>query len=134
MRNISIILVLALVFLAQAPTTAPLKSVRLTVISQAPASIDANVSLSLAELRRIAPDFKAESALVKAFAPDRRSMDPREIPSQLDDLDGDGAADELAFQIALNPKQSRMVSLTYGGAGEGIRAAYPKRAYAKFAQ
>jgi hypothetical protein len=133
MRNISIILVLIFVFLAQTSNPATVKSVSLTVISQAPVAADANVSLSLAELRRLAPDFKAESVLIKAFDTDRPSSDTQEIPSQLDDIDGDGVADEVAFQIALRSKQSRLVSITYGN-GEGIRASYPKRAYAKFAQ
>jgi len=134
MRNISIIIFLLFISLGEASNPAPVKSVRLTVINQAPVDTEANVSLNLAELRRIAPDFKAESALVKAFATDRASSDPLEIPSQLDDFDGDGVADELAFQIAMLPKQSRMVSITYGGDGNSIRNSYPKRAYAKFAQ
>jgi Domain of unknown function (DUF4861) len=135
MRNISIIVFLVFVSLAQASKPAPVKSLRLTVINPAPVDTEANVSLSLAELKRIAPDFKPENALVKASDTGRATSSvPLEIPSQLDDFDGDGAADELAFQIALHPKQSRMVSITYGGDGDSIRNSYPKRAYAKFAQ
>ena len=132
MRNISIFIFLFFISLGPVSNPVPVKSVRLTVSNQAPVDTEANVSLNLAELRRIAPDFKAESARVKAFAADRASSDTLEIPSQLDDFDGDGVADELAFQIAILSKQSRIVSITYGD--DGIRNSYPKRAYAKFAQ
>ena len=37
-----------------------------------------------------------------------------ELPSQIDDLDGDHKPDELAFQIDLKPHQTRIVTITWG--------------------
>ncbi|MGA3019665.1 MAG: DUF4861 family protein, partial [Bryobacteraceae bacterium] len=59
----------------------------------------------------------------------------RAMPSQADDLDGDGKWDELAFQIDLKPHQTRIVTLAYGDAPtiQRIRSQYPRRTDARFA-
>src|SRR5262249_24339474 len=47
---------------------------------------------------------------------------------------GDGKADEVAFQIHLNPRQTRLVTIAYGDAATimRLRADYPARAYARY--
>ena len=61
-------------------------------------------------------------------------MQTIELPSQADDLDGDNKYDELAFQIELKPKQTRIVTIAYGDTAtiQRLRSDYPKRTAAKF--
>jgi unsaturated chondroitin disaccharide hydrolase len=99
-----------------------------------------NVSIRVAELKRIAPDFRAGNAIVttsdaSTLEEDARTLRATELPSQADDLDGDGSYDELVFQIDLKPKQTRIVTIAYGDAATiaRIRSDYPKRAHARFA-
>src|SRR5690242_3728549 len=78
-----------------------------------------DVVLSVAALKRVAADFKPGSVIVTAtdaatMEEDARTMYAAEIPSQADDLDGDGKYDEIAFQVDLKPKQTRIVSISYG--------------------
>src|SRR6266404_1705640 len=98
-----------------------------------------NVALSVAELKRIAPDFKGGDVIVTTseaatLEEDARTLQTVELPSQADDLDGDNKYDELAFQIDLKPKQTRIVTIAYGDAAtiQRLRGAYPKRTGAKF--
>src|SRR5262249_20093179 len=58
-----------------------------------------------------------------------------EIPSQADDLDGDGKYDELVFQIDLKARQTRIVTIAYGDAAtmQRLRTPYAKRTDARFA-
>ncbi|MBV9074680.1 MAG: DUF4861 family protein [Acidobacteria bacterium] len=78
-----------------------------------------NIVLSVAELKRIAPDFYAGSQIVTAtdastVAEDAMVLHATELPSQIDDLDGDFKPDELAFQIDLKPHETRIVTITWG--------------------
>jgi len=98
-----------------------------------------DVSVSVAELRRIAPDFKPGDVIVTTsdaatVEEDARTLQTIELPSQADDLDGDGKLDELAFQIDLQPKQTRIVTIAYGETAtiQRLRSDYPKRTAAKF--
>ena len=100
-----------------------------------------NVVLSVAELRRVAPDFRAGDCIVttsdaSTLEEDAATLQTTELASQADDLDGDGKYDELAFQIALKPRQLRVVTIAYGDAAAvaRIRSDYPARTHAKFAQ
>lgn len=100
-----------------------------------------NVVLSVADLRRVAPDFRAGDCIVttsdaSTLEEDAATLQTTELASQADDLDGDGKYDELAFQIALKPRQSRVITLAYGDAAAvaRIRGEYPARTHAKFAQ
>lgn len=90
-----------------------------------------NVVVSVAELKRAAPDFKAASVVVKTN--DARAHRAVELPSQTDDLDGDGEPDEIAFLVRLEPHQTRVVTIAYGD-GVVSRGDYPKRTHARFAQ
>jgi unsaturated chondroitin disaccharide hydrolase len=98
-----------------------------------------NIVVNIAELKRIAPDFKAGDVIVttsdaSTLEDDARTMQVTELPSQVDDLDGDGRYDELVFQIELKPKQTRIVTIAYGDAAtmQRLRSDYPKRTAAKF--
>src|SRR3954452_8675318 len=78
-----------------------------------------DIVLSVPDLRKIAPDFYAGSQIVTATdastaAEDAAVLHASELPSQIDDLDGDHKPDELAFQIDLKPHQTRIVTITWG--------------------
>jgi unsaturated chondroitin disaccharide hydrolase len=98
-----------------------------------------NLVISVAELTRIAPDFKAGSVIVTTsdatgLEEDARTLQATELPSQADDLDGDGKLDELAFQVELQPNQTRIVTIAYGEPATiaRLRSEYPQRTNAKF--
>ena len=99
----------------------------------------ADIVVSVAELKRIAPDFKAGDVIVttsdaSTVEEDARTLQTIELPSQADDLDGDNKHDELAFQIDLKPRQTRIVTIAYGDTAtiQRLRSDYPKRTAAKF--
>src|ERR1700694_3272237 len=62
-----------------------------------------DIVLRLADLTRIAPDLKGPVIVTTSEAAtleeDTRILETTELPSQIDDLNGDGKSDELAFQI-----------------------------------
>jgi len=98
-----------------------------------------NIVVSIAELKRVAPDFKAGEVIVTTsdaatLEDDARTVQVTELPSQADDLDGDNKFDELAFQIELKPHQTRIVTIAYGDTPtiQRLRSDYPKRTAAKF--
>src|SRR2546423_3008915 len=98
-----------------------------------------DVVVSVAELKRVAPDFRAGDCVVTTsdagvLEEDARTLQTTELPSQADDLDGDGKYDEIAFQIDLKPRQTRVVSVAYGDAAtmQRLRSDYPARTHAKF--
>jgi unsaturated chondroitin disaccharide hydrolase len=98
-----------------------------------------NIVVNIADLKRIAPDFKAGDAIVttseaSTIEEDARTLQTIELPSQADDLDGDNKFDELAFQIELKPNQTRIVTIAYGDTAtmQRLRSEYPKRTAAKF--
>jgi hypothetical protein len=66
-----------------------------------------DIVLRLADMARIAPDFKGPVIVTTSEAAtleeDARILETIELPSQMDDLDVDGKSDELAFQIDLKP-------------------------------
>lgn len=98
-----------------------------------------NVTLNIAELKKIDPEFNASEIVVTTsdattLEEDARTLETSELVSQADDLDGDFKLDEIAFQIDLGPKQSRVVSVAYGDAAtmQRLRSYYPARTNAKF--
>ncbi|HKC65596.1 MAG TPA: DUF4861 family protein, partial [Pyrinomonadaceae bacterium] len=100
-----------------------------------------DVVISVAELKRIAPDFRAGDVIVTTsdaatLEEDARTLSTTELPSQADDLDGDGKFDEIAFQIDLKARQTRVVTIAYGDTAtiQRLRSDYPKRTHAKFTQ
>jgi unsaturated chondroitin disaccharide hydrolase len=98
-----------------------------------------DVVINIAELKRVAPDFSAVDCVVTTsdaatLEEDARTIETVELPSQADDLDGDGRIDEIAFQVDLKPRQTRVVSIAYGDAAtmQRIRTDYPARTHARF--
>jgi unsaturated chondroitin disaccharide hydrolase len=98
-----------------------------------------DVVVPIGELKRIAPDLMPGSLIVTAtnaatFEDDAAVLEASELPSQVDDLDGDGKGDELAFQIDLGPRQTRIVTVTYGPSDRvlRLRAEYTHRTNALF--
>jgi unsaturated chondroitin disaccharide hydrolase len=97
-----------------------LKSIKVAVTNPTDENRPAeNIVLSVPVLNKIAPDFYPGSQIVTAsdastVAEDAIVCHPTELPSQVDDLDGDSKPDELAFQIDLKPHQTRIVTITWG--------------------
>jgi unsaturated chondroitin disaccharide hydrolase len=98
-----------------------------------------DVVIKVDDLRRIAPDFKASDVIITTsdaatVDEDARTLQTVELPSQADDPDGDNQIDELAFQIDLKPRQTRVVTIAYGDTAtiQRLRSDYPKRTAAKF--
>jgi unsaturated chondroitin disaccharide hydrolase len=101
----------------------------------------ANVVVSIPELRKIAPDFTPGTLVVTAsdaatLDEDAATLQTSELPSQVDDLDGDGKGDELAFQVDLAPNQTRILTISYGAQDRiwRLRADYPQRTNALFSR
>jgi len=127
--------------LASAAVAAPrIKVIKLAVTNpSASARAVENVAVPVASLRSIAPDFAAGEAIVTTsdaatVADDARVIQTTELPSQADDLDGDGRFDDLVFQIGLKPRQTRIVTIAYGPPPDiqRIRTQYPRRTSAQF--
>ena len=98
-----------------------------------------DIVISVADLKRIAPDFRPSDVIVTTsdaatLGEDAQTLQTIELPSQADDLDGDNKIDELAFQIDLKPRQTRLVTIAYGDTAtiQRLRSDYPKRTAAKF--
>ncbi len=123
-----------------APATSRIKVIKLSVTNPTADDRSAeNVVVNVADLRRIAPDFKPAAVIVTTsdaatIEEDARTLQTTELASQADDLDGDLKVDELAFQIDLKPKQTRIVTIAYGDPATiaRLRSSYPKRTHAKF--
>ena len=86
-----------------------------------------DIVVPFAELRKLVPQINAGSLVVIVGNDD--------LPSQVDDLDGDGKADELVFQIDLKPWETRLVHVMYGEPDTvyRLRGDYSKQTYALFA-
>jgi hypothetical protein len=122
-----------------APAQSRLKEIKLTVTNTTVDSRPAeNVVINVADLRRLAPNFKPAAAIVTAsdVASPEEAKAPRatELASQVDDLDGDLKVDELVFQIDLKANQTRIVTIAYGDNDTvgRLRSSYPKRTHARF--
>jgi hypothetical protein len=108
-----------------------LKTIGLEIINPSDIARPAeNIVVKVGDLKRVASDFKPLGVIVSTGAAGRSV----ELPSQVDDLDGDGKLDELAFQIDLRSRQTRQVTITYGEIAEvlPLRRSYPARTHAKF--
>ncbi len=127
--------------LATAASAAPrIQVVKLAVTNPSSETrLAEDITVPIPTIKRIAPGFDPSSIIVTAsdaatLDEDARVLQTSEIPSQADDLDGDGKCDEIAFQIDLKPQQTRIVTIAWGepAAIQRIRSNYPKRTYARF--
>ncbi len=116
-----------------------IKVIKLAVENPGAEARVADITVRVADLEKIAPDFLPGSFIVTATAAttveeDAAAPQAAELPSQADDLDGDNQADEIAFQIELKPLQTRVVSISYGPPERlwRLRAPYPQRTNALF--
>lgn len=98
-----------------------------------------DIVINVAAVKKQVPDFDASAAMVTAsnaatLDEDAVAVQFTELPSQADDTDGDGKPDELAFQVDLQPKQTRVVTISYGNPETiaHMKSDYPKRTHAKF--
>ncbi|MDQ3256899.1 MAG: glycoside hydrolase family 88 protein [Acidobacteriota bacterium] len=118
-----------------------IKVIKLTVTNPTTEARPAeNIVVSVADLKRIGPEFRAAACIITAsdaatLEEDARTLQTTELPSQADDLDGDGKLDEIAFQLDLKPSQTRVVTVAFGEAAtiHRLRGDFPKRTHAKFA-
>jgi unsaturated chondroitin disaccharide hydrolase len=101
----------------------------------------ADIVISIAEIRKVAPDFTPGAMIVTAsdastLEQDASVLQTEEIPSQVDDLDGDGKGDELVFQVDLAPHQTRIVTVSYGDQERiwRLRGDYKQRTAALFSR
>ena len=100
-----------------------------------------DIVIPIAQLQKVAPDFTPGSIIVTVsdagtLEQDASALQTEELPSQVDDLDGDGKGDELAFQADLAPHQTRIVTISYGNQERiwRLRGDYQQRAAALFSQ
>src|SRR5215813_6865327 len=119
-KRIGVMLLLLAVFACVTRADEPIKSIKILVTNPSDmARGAADITVPVSELRKIAPDFKPGALVVttsnaKSLEEDAAVLQTEELPSQIDDLDGDGKADELAFQVDLGARQSRIVTISYG--------------------
>ena len=95
------------------------------------ARIEEPVILPVAELRKQAPGFPGKSFVVvdsgaAADSPCGIEAGGNDAPSQADDLDGDGAPDELVFLASLGPNEAKTYHVYYTGE-DAPPPLYPKR-------
>jgi unsaturated rhamnogalacturonyl hydrolase len=121
-------------------TRPPNKTLHVAISNPTKTARVEDVVLNVAEVQRLVPDFTATAITVTtrdaaAAAGTASAAGFVEIPSQADDLDGDGKADEIAFQLTLQPGETRIVNVAYGGAASDMPShpAYRKRTDARFA-
>src|SRR3984957_3855680 len=120
----------------------PIRNIKVVVSNPSEtARAAANVVIPIAEIRKIAPDFKPGAVIVTSsdastLGEDASILQTEELPSQVDDLDGDGKADELAFQINLASRQSRIVTISFGDEDRiwRLRKDYQQRSSALFSR
>src|SRR5882724_7319802 len=119
-----------------------IKNIKVAIANPSPdARPGADVVISIAEIRKAAPDFTPASVVVTAtdaatLEEDAATLQTKELPSQVDDMDADGKGDELAFQIDLSPHQTRVVTISYGTADRiwRLRRDYAPRTNALFSR
>ena len=136
------LLVLTVVFLSAHLifATPRIKVIKLAVTNPtAETRLAEDIVVNVAELKRVAPDFRASDMVVTTsdaatLEEDARTLQTIELPSQADDLDGDRKLDEIAFQVDLKPNQTRIVTIAYGDPPtiQRLRSDYPLRTHAKF--
>ena len=134
-------LVLVLIPGLPASAASRIKVLKISVSNPgATARLPENIVVPVGDLKRIAPDFTPSSVLVtctdaSTLEEDARILRTTELTPQVDDVDGDGVLDELAFQIELQPRQTRIVTIAYGNAEAiaRLRVNHASRTYARFA-
>jgi unsaturated chondroitin disaccharide hydrolase len=135
-------LMCSLLINSKAHADSHLKGIKVAVTN--PSAVDRRaepIVIPISELRKIAPDLRAGTLIVTvtrtaSLEQDAATIQASEIPSQVDDLDNDGQADELAFQLDLKANETCVVTITYGEPDRifRIRGDYPAQTDALFAK
>lgn len=142
-RSALLLVATCLILAAQAPCAAAhIKNIKLAITNpSSEARPAANVVIAIPEIRKIARDFTPGAIVVtttdaSTLEADAAVIQTAELPSQIDNLDGDGKGDEVAFQIDLGPRQTRVVTISYGDLDRiwRVRSAYPPRTNALFSR
>jgi len=141
-RAILTVLLFGLLFSTAAEAASHVKGIKVAVTNPSGEERRAEpIVISIPELRKIAPDLRAGALIVTVthtadLQQDAVAIQATEIPSQVDDLDNDGKADELAFQLDLKPHETCIVTISYGEPGRifKIRGDYPAQTDALFAK
>lgn len=114
---------------------APLKTIKLLV--QPTGLAHSPVVVAVDRLKKQFPDFTPDFCIVRtsdasALEADTRAAHFRTLPSQADDLDGDGKADEIAFETDWPANQTRVITLQYGDDADiqPLRSTSAPQAYA----
>jgi Domain of unknown function (DUF4861) len=100
-----------------------------TVTNPGSAPADTLVTLPVAGLQKVALGFPGSLAIAVAKNPPGSKYSVTVIPSQADDLDGDGTADEFEFPISLKPHESRQVEIYFSKTLHG-KIVYPRSVHA----
>jgi Domain of unknown function (DUF4861) len=101
----------------------------LTVTNPAGVPISTLVTLPVSAVRHTALDFPGSLAIAVAVNPPASEYSVTVIPSQADDLDGDGMPDEFEFPISLKPRESKQVEIYYSTTLHG-KIFYPQLVHA----
>lgn len=117
-----------------------IKSIKIAVENPSDGARPASdIVIPIGELKKIAPDFTPGAVIVttsdaSTLAEDAAVMATTELPSQVDGIQDERHADELAFQIDLKPHQTRIVTISYGDGDRiwRLRGDYLKRTDALF--
>src|SRR5215469_14199470 len=143
-RHLIGLLCCALFFLTSAPSFAAphLFGIKIAITNPTAQERSAeDIVIPIADLRKVAPNLRPGQLIVTVTdsnneAEDASKLEATEVPSQVDDLDDDGKADELAFQLDLKPHQTRIVTITYGDSDRifHLRRDYLQRTDAMFAK
>jgi pectinesterase len=104
----------------------------LDVVNDGDAPVDTLAVVSIADASRTALRFPGTLAIVVVPGSPESAAAPSFLPSQIDDLDGNGTADELVFPIALGAKESRRVHVYYSVTLRD-ELPWPKRVHASHA-
>jgi hypothetical protein len=87
-------------------------------------------TISVSEARKVAPEFPGRLAFVLQLNKDGASRAASFLPSQADDLDGDGTPDQFEFPVELAPGERREVEVYYS-TKLSDPISYPKLVHAK---
>lgn len=101
----------------------------LTVTNPSSVRLKTLVTLPVRATRRLALTFPGSLAIAVEVNPPGSEYHTAVLPSQVDDLNGDGLPDEFEFLIALNPHQSKQVDIYYSTTLRG-RITYPRLVHA----